>query len=233
MFYSNTTGMAVYSTLEISIRREKAICITGHREKYVKPYKNNPDNFDITCTAVKLMLERYIEIIMGKGYTTLISGLAEGVDLWAAERVLCRKRFDKECRLIGVMPFLKHSAGFSEENMNLLRLVERHSDLLITTCDKRNVTYGKNATPYTDPNVYKRRNYYIVDNSAVVIAFCSEDNPHSGTAQTVRYAQRLNRPVFSFGIEEVHALLDKTGFDRTAIYEELQKITFDVPNPEI
>lgn len=232
MFYSNTTGLAVYSALEISIRRETAVCVTGHREKYVKPYKNNPEYFDITCTAVKLMLDRYIELIMEKGYTTLISGLAEGADLWAAERVLCRKRFDKNCRLIGVMPFLKHSSGFSEENLKLLRLVERHGDLLITTCDKRNVTYGKNAAPYTDPNVYKRRNYYIVDNSAVVIAFCSDDNLHSGTAQTVRYAQRLNRPVYSFGIDDVHALLDRAGFDKTAIYEELRNITLDIPEPE-
>lgn len=229
MFYSNTTGMAVYSTPEISIRRDTAVCVTGHREKFIKPYRNNPAYFDTTCTALKLMLERYIEIVMEKGYTTLISGLAEGVDLWAAERVLLRKRFDKDCRLIGVMPYLKHSAAFSEENMNLLRLVERHSDLLITTCDKRNMTYGKNSTPYTDPNVYKRRNYYIVDNSSIVIAFCSDDNLHSGTAQTVRYAQRLNRPVFSFGIEDVHALLDKTGFDKTAIYMELKKIELDVP----
>jgi hypothetical protein len=45
----------------------------------------------------------------------------------------------------------------------------------------------------------------------------------------VRYAQRLNRPVFSFGIEDVHALLDKTGFDKTAIYMELKKIELDVP----
>lgn len=233
MFYSNTTGMAVYSALEISICREKAVCVTGHREKYIRPYKDNPENYDITCTAVKLMLERYIELVMEKGYNTLISGLAEGADLWSAEKVLCRKRFDKNCRLIGVMPYLKHSAGFSEENMKLLRLVERYSDLLITTCDKRNMTYGKTVTPFTDPNVYKRRNYYLVDNSAVVIAFLDDENSFSGTAQTVRYAKRLNRPVFSFGIEDVHKILDKSGLDRTSIYNELKKIRLDIPESTV
>lgn len=232
MFYSDTTGMTVYSALEISICLETAVCVTGHREKYIRPYKDKPENYEITCTAVKLMLERYIDLIMEKGYNTLISGLAEGADLWAAEKVLCRKRFDKSCRLIGVMPYLKHSSGFSEENLKLLQLVERYSDMLITTCDKRNMTYGKTVTSLTDPNLYKRRNYFIVDNSAVVIAFFDDDNSFSGTAQTVRYAQRLNRPVFSFGIEDIHAVIDKAGLDKTAIYEELKNIKLDIPEPE-
>ncbi len=231
MFYSNVTGLPVYSTLEVCIRRETAVCVTGHREKLIAPYRDDPDMLGITRTAVKLMLERYIDIVMDKGYTTLISGLAEGTDLWAADYVISRKRFASECKLIGIMPYLKHANGFSAENTELLKRVERHADLLITTCDNRNMIYGKTVGSNADPHVYRDRNFFMVDNSAAVIAFHSEASAHSGTGQTVRYAERLGKPIFSFGIDDVYNVIDSAGPDKAAIFEALKSIKFSVPKP--
>lgn len=231
MFYSNTTGLPVYSALEISIRRETAVCVTGHREKLIVPYEDDSDNAEITRTAVRLMLERYIDIVMENGYTTLISGLAEGTDLWAADHAIARKRCVKESKLIGVMPYLKHAGGFSTENTEILRRVERYADLLITTSDNRRVTYGKTVSPMTDPTLYRTRNYYMVDNSSAVIAFHSDVNPYSGTGQTVRYAERLERPIYSFSLNDVYAVMDRAGMEKQAIYDEIQKLSLNVPKP--
>ncbi|MBO5343291.1 MAG: DUF1273 family protein [Ruminococcus sp.] len=231
MFYSELTGMPVYHTDEVCIRKETAVCVTGHRTKSIKPYRDNPENFGITCYAAKLMLDRYISIVMKKGYTTLLSGLAEGTDLWAAERVLFHKRYEKERRLIGVMPYMSHFNGFKANNIELLRLVERHADMLVTTCNNVNMTYGRKQTPLTDPTIYKKRNYYMVDNSAVVIAFYNESNPRSGTGQTVRYARQLGHLVLCFDNDDIHRLLDRAGLDKMAIYNELKKLKLNVPKP--
>lgn len=230
MFYSELTGLPVYSTAEISIDRETAVCVTGHRVKSIIPYKGKSEYFGITCYATKLMLDRYIGIVMKKGYTTLLSGLAEGTDLWAAERLLYRKRFEKNRRLVGVMPYMKHYTGFKPESLELLRLAERYSDRLITTCDNVNMTYGSSHTSVTSPDLYRNRNYYLVDNSSVVIGFYCESNPYSGTAQTVRYAEKLHRPIFTFDINDVHSLLDRAGLEKIAIYNELKKLRLDVPD---
>lgn len=231
MFYSNVTGLPVYSAIEVCIRRETAVCVTGHREKFIAPYRNDPDMLGVTRTAVRMMLERYIEIVMDNGYTTLISGLAEGTDLWAADHVISRKRFDPDCRLIGIIPYLKHANGFSAENIELLKRVERHADLLITTCDNQNMTYGKPAGCNTDPNVYRDRNFFMVDNSSAVIAFHNESSMHSGTGQTVRYAEQRDKPIFSFGIDNVYKVIDSAGTDKAAIFEALKDIDLSVPKP--
>ena len=231
MFYSNVTGLPVYSALEVCIRRDTAVCVTGHREKFIAPYRGDPDMAEITRTAVKLMLKRYIDIVMDKGYTTLLSGLAEGTDLWAADHVIARKRFASDCNLIGIIPYLKHANGFNAENMELLNRVERYADLLITTCDNRNMIYGKKGVTNADPNVYRDRNFFMVDNSSAVIAFYNEKLAHSGTGQTVRYAEHRDKPIFSFSINDVYKVIDSAGTDKAAIFEALKSINLSVPKP--
>lgn len=231
MFYSELTGISTYSTAEISIRRDTALCVTGHRSKSVIPFQENPENFEITCYTARLMLDKYISTALKKGYTTLLSGLAEGTDLWAAESMLYHKRFYTDKKLIGIMPFMKHYVGLNSKSLELLRFVERHSDLLITTCDKVNMTYGKHNTATTNPNVYRNRNYFMVENSAAVIAFLSESNPYSGTGQTVRYAKQLERPVYSFSIEDVHSIIEKSGFDKQDILNEVKNIIPPIEAP--
>ena len=221
MVFSNTTGMAVYTENEVCILKDKAFCVTGHREKLIEPYKGNPENFDITCTAIKMMLDRYISGLMDEGYTTMLSGLAEGFDLWAAECMLKRKRYMENCHLIGVMPFMRHSNGFSRKNKELLRVVERYADYLVTTCDDFRVEYGRKLTAVTNPDVYRKRNYFLVDSSTAVIAFCNKDEFRSGTSQTIRYSMRQGIPVYCFGIDDVYELLDNAGLMKGDIYNEL------------
>lgn len=232
MFNSNTTGFPVYSASEVIIHREKAVCITGHRAKLIVPYRNNSENLTITIDAVRMMLERYIDIVMQSGYNTLISGLAEGTDLWAAAHLLKRKRILND-NLIGVMPFLRHAEHFGKESLELLYCAERYADLLVTTSDDPFITYGKSGSHGNSSLLYQKRNYYMVDNSSVVIAFFCRGNYRSGTWQTMKYAEKKERKVFSFGLEEVYRILDSVGTDRRDVYDEVQKINFEVPGPII
>lgn len=222
--------MVVFPASEVSIEKETSLCITGHRERSITPYQNNPDFYDATVMTVKLMLSRYIDIVMNKGYSTMINGLAEGTDLWAASYCLKRKRFAKTS-LIGVMPFLRHADFLAKSYRDTLFMVERYADKLITTCDVPNITYSRRHIPGTSSLLYQNRNQFMVDNSSVVVAFFDGKNC-SGTAQTIRYAQRRNKPVFSFGMKEVFGIMDEAGTERDSIIKKLADIRFAVPKPD-
>ena len=53
----------------------------------------------------------------------------------------------------------------------------------------------------------------MVDRSAAVIAFLNPETRHSGTGQTVNYAQRCGRRIVSFSFEDVRRALDRAGGD--------------------
>lgn len=228
--HSRTSGMPVFPVSDVIIQKETAICITGHRERAVTPYRDDPRFWNATVMTVRLMLSRYIDLVMDKGYSTMINGLAEGTDLWAADHCLKRKRFAKT-KLVGVMPFLRHADYLREDYKNILRRVERYADLLVTTCDAPDMRYGIAASPCTSPLLYQNRNYYMVDNSSVVVAFFA-GNSRSGTAQTIRYAQRRGKPIISFGMKDVFAVMDEAGTERNDIIQRLNDIRLTVPTPE-
>ena len=58
--------------------RKRRVCFTGHR-----PEKLNKSEVEIVA-----LLEREIRAAITDGFQTFISGMARGVDIWAAEVVL-------------------------------------------------------------------------------------------------------------------------------------------------
>lgn len=228
MFISIYSGMPVVSASECVIRREKTVCVTGHRAKLITPYMNDSENLEATYSAVKAMLARYIDLTIEVGYENLLSGLAEGIDLWSAEHIIKSESKGTKCNLIGVMPFLKHADSFSEENKKMLVSAEESASLLITTNDNTSVRYGKNGEN-RDPDLYRTRNYFMVDNSSLVLAFIDDSVYRSGTAQTVHYAEQNGIPVIKFGLRDVYDIMDTTGTDMTAFKKELKKISPHIP----
>lgn len=172
----------------------------------------------MTVSAVKLMLQRYIDIAAEQGYTDFISGLAIGCDLWAAEHILRKKAAGWNIRLIGAMPYLRHSERFPAEYKRLLRQVEEGADYLISVNTEPSAVYCKKGGW---SSLYRDRNYFMVDNSSAVIAFLNSDTIASGTAQTVNYAYRTSRRIYRFGLEDVFSIMDSAGPDLRNISREI------------
>ncbi|MBR1822810.1 MAG: DUF1273 family protein [Ruminococcus sp.] len=217
MLVSLDSGIVLESPDTAFIRPERTVCITGHREKSIVPFLDDPEYIHLTRSAVRLMLYRYIDMALEKGYTDFFSGLADGTDLWAAEYILIKKHKDPNIRLIGAMPFLKHSRFFSNESRSRLCDVEKGADCLILINSDPNIVYGKTSGLGKSPDLYKDRNYFMVDNSAAVLAFFDERNPRSGTGQTVGYALRKGRNVRSFGLSDVYDVMNRARLDWKAI----------------
>lgn len=75
--------------------KDKTCCFTGHR----------PEKLKRNETQVKEALERAIEAAVSRGFTHFISGMARGVDLWAAQLVLELKKQNPDVKLLCAVPY--------------------------------------------------------------------------------------------------------------------------------
>ena len=207
MLASLDSGIVLETPDNVAFDTVHAICITGHREKSIIPFLGVEQHFQLTRATVRIMLYKYIEMAVAKGYTDFFSGLAEGTDLWAAEYLLIKKQKNSNIRLFGAMPYLKHSKSFSSESHCLLCEVEKGADSVILLNSDPDANYGRN------PDVYRKRNYFMVDNASAVLGFFNERESHSGTAQTINYARKKGKTVNSFSMDDVHDIMDRAELD--------------------
>lgn len=155
-------------------------CFTGHRPQSLMC------GFDEThpaCIKIKNQLERLIiGLIEKKNVTHFISGVALGVDTWAAEIVLELKDDYPNITLEAAIPCRSQA-----DRWNIVS--KKRYNRLLLLCDK--VTYVNEA--YTK-NCMMERNIYMVDNSDYVVAVWN--GKPSGTGKTVEYAVNCGKDVF-------------------------------------
>ncbi|MDE5619549.1 MAG: DUF1273 domain-containing protein, partial [Ruminococcus sp.] len=134
-------------------------------------------------------------------------------------------------KLISMMPFLRHAEFFSAYDKKILAEIEKNSDYLVTVNENPDIIYGKHISENCSPNLYRDRNYCMVDRSSAVIAFYDNKSMFSGTSQTINYAYRNGRKIYSFGMKEIFDVMDKSGTDIRSIGREIAfiKNVFDVP----
>lgn len=158
---------------------EKTCCFTGLRPQKL-PF--GFDESDERCIKLKKTLCAEIRgLIENEGVTRFISGLALGVDTFAAEAVLFLKRDFPEIKLEAAIPCEDQPAlwGFRDR--------KRYYEIA-KRCDVSTVLQKK----YTD-GCMQKRNRYMVENSDIVIAVW--DGSSGGTESTVRYAEKLGRKI--------------------------------------
>ena len=157
----------------------KKCAFTGHRPQSL-PFGFNET--DERCIALKQTLRaEIIKLIEDEGVTHFISGMAIGVDMYAAEIVLGLKSSYDRIILESAIPCETQAAKWTEEQRN--RYFE-----IAEKCDKETLIQQH----YTADCMHKR-NRYMVDQADVIIAVW--DGRPSGTGKTVQYAQRQGKPI--------------------------------------
>ncbi len=227
MLVSMDSGVPVRDAADFRNDIKRTACITGHRMRGVLPWRGDSGRLGITLFTVKKMLARCIDVLAERGYDCFIDGLAAGTDLWAAEHILWLKEQGSDIELVGAMPYLRHAQRHSREDAEILVRAERGADMLVTTCTDPLMDYGKREGAHVSPELYKVRNYFMVDNSTAVAAFLNDTAP-SGTLQTVSYARRRGRSVLRFSIEDVWRALDECGPDRERICRYIADIGWEL-----
>lgn len=217
------SGMTVHTAEGFEPIRSQTLCFTGHRQSKITAYRNDRRFERLTLMTVRLMLNRYIDIAAEEGYRTFISGLAEGIDLWAADYVIKKREFDPDIKLVGAMPFLKHGFRHSPLWKKSLAAIETNADYLLTVNPDPDAMYSYHGNREMK-NVYRTRNCFMVDKSSAVIAYCDKDQLYTGTRQTINYAYRTGRKVYCFGPKDVFRIIDRVGPDIRSIGSEIANI---------
>jgi len=148
-------------------KRLKRCSFTGHR----------PEKLQSSETAVQKALAEAISNAYADGFRTFISGMARGVDIWAAELVLEYKSLHPDIHLICALPHPDFETRWKAEWQKRYNAILTQADLVKIVCDS-----------YT-PGAYQRRNEWMVDHSSRVIAVYNGEP--GGTRNTICYAKKL------------------------------------------
>lgn len=165
---------------------KKCVCFSGHRPEKLP---DNGDESSPKTTIIKSILHRQITQCIDEGYNTFITGLARGIDNWAADIIIDFKLKGSDINLICVKPYEKYGEKWSGfDKWNLSHILEKSDEIV---CVSDNYTRS----------CMKLRNNYMVDNSERLIAFVS--NYYSGTGQTIRYAQKNGLDIKLFDLNNI------------------------------
>ena len=144
--------------------RSQCVCFTGHR----------PEKLRQTEAEVRAGLTEQIQGAIADGYTTFITGMGKGVDLWAGEIVCELRDTDSRIRLVAANPYDGFGKGWPAEWNALRRKILENAD------------YVENVCPGYHKGCFLVRDKWMVDHSSLVIAVFN--GAPGGTKYTIDYA---------------------------------------------
>ncbi len=140
-----------------------------------------PEELKRPVDDVKADLENAIRSAVAKGYNTFVTGMAYGVDIWAAEIVLRLRVLHQDLHLVTVIP----DSGFDKEWTEEWRA--RYNRLLSLA------EYVKVIGDQNSKDIWRIRDKWMVDHTSMLIAVCG--GGFDGTAAMIRYAMKCKVPV--------------------------------------
>lgn len=153
----------------------KACAFTGYR-----PHKlpHNGEGFHPDCIWIKHRLVRDICLHLDQGINVFISGMALGIDQWAAESVLLAKqlRHDAGIQLWCAIPYARQAAAWTAQEQERYHAILAEADRVDFLSQR-----------YYD-GCLLARNRYMIDRATHLIAVY--DGQKGGTKYTVDYAKR-------------------------------------------
>lgn len=152
-------------------KRKHRCCFTGHR----------PEKLTASEWVIKQELEREIRQAIDDGLDVFITGMARGVDIWAAEIVLTLRDSGMPIRLMCASPFDGFENGWSEDWQYRYRKIMAAADHTLF------------VRPHYSRSCFQIRNEWMVNHSSRVIAVFTGEK--GGTKNTIEYSNILGVPV--------------------------------------
>ncbi len=125
-----------------------------------------------------------IDHIENKNVNIFITGMALGIDMWAARIVLSLKNKYPLLQLVAAVPCKNQYRKWNDES-------KREWQRIIDKCDLIQYVSEEEYTPWC----MNKRNEWMVDNSDYVIAV--HDGTKGGTGNCVKYAQSKGKEITS------------------------------------
>lgn len=154
------------------------VCFTGHRPNKLNGY-DPKDNRDLLWRLHKEIV-KHIEL---KDCNTFISGMALGIDIWAAKIVLKLKR-DRfpNVKLVCAIPCKNQESRWVKSSQLEWQEICKLADEVIYVSEDE-----------YKPYLMQKRNEWMVDNANYVIAV--HDGTNGGTGNCVNYAKNKSKKI--------------------------------------
>lgn len=153
------------------------VSFTGYRPEKL-PFFGEDDPM---CSELKERLFDRIGSLIAEGAEEFYTGMAMGVDMWAAEAVLEHKRTHPDIKLIAAVPCPEQAEKWSADDKARYQAILARCDKVLTV-----------SPHYTKDCMYKR-NRALADMCDVLVAVY--DGKKGGTQYTVNYAKSRGRSV--------------------------------------
>lgn len=148
------------------IKRLHRVCFTGHR----------PEKLRRSEQDIRSELEYHIRQAISGGLNVFITGMARGVDIWAAEIVLQIRKEDSSVKLICASPYQGFESRWSAAWQKRYKNILEQADLV------------RYISPRFSHSCFQIRNDWMVDHASRVIAVYNGEV--GGTRNTIEYGKR-------------------------------------------
>lgn len=163
---------------------EGELCaFTGHRPEKL----GFTGEADTDCLRLKAEIHEAIKYEMGKGCNSFVTGMAPGVDTWAAEEVLLLKTHFPSLKLYAAVPYKRQFErlyGWQKERYFLI----------LSRCEKVFL-----ISEEYNRRCFHLRNEFMVRNSTRLISVFNGNT--GGTANTVRAAAKKGIEIYNISIK--------------------------------
>lgn len=176
----------------------RTLCFTGHRPNKLGGYdERNP-----TANTCKALLSRLLEKAYQQGFRKFISGMAIGVDTWAAEAVIELRKKHPDVKLIAAVPFPQQACAWpSYSEQRWWQILRGCDELWLTNRDEETTMDAltmelqlKDAADQSMVSYWLNgRNQWMVDRSDCVLAVWN--GSPGGTGNCVKYAQSKGKKI--------------------------------------
>lgn len=167
--------MAVFEKADaFRFDKKTTCCFTGHRPEKL-PGKGDHIN-SLALRRILSVLRLSIEDAISEGYKTFISGMAPGIDLWAASFIRDISAKNPEINLVCVLPYKEQKKSLYGEFL--------YDYNLLLDCAKQVICLNERYTA----SCMRERNQYMIDHSSKLIAVVN--NYRSGTGMTINMAKK-------------------------------------------
>ena len=154
----------------------RVAAFTGHRPNKLNGY-NPKDNIKLLWKLADVVED----LIVNQGYTAFITGMALGIDTWAAKIVLKLQEKYPHIQLICAIPCANHSGKWREGDKKIWQeIVDRAEDVVYVSTEE--------YTPYC----MQARNVFMVDHCSLLVGVW--DGTAGGTGNCVDYAVKKKTP---------------------------------------
>ncbi len=173
----------------------------GHRPQKF-PWRQNED--DPRCIELKEALNAQIIRLVQEGVTDFLSGMAEGVDTWAAQIVLDLRMKNPMIRLHCILPCKGQADKWKASSRELYRSTLEQADSIVYV-----------QRDYCKDCMLERNRFLVAHAQSLLAVYNGERR--GGTAATINYARKAGREIWILDPATRLVTYEKNGVSDTAL----------------